>query len=232
MKKQKKETELEHGRILENRFGNFLKQRNKIWKVLCSSYFQEFVSPHDTVIELGAGFCEFINNIHCKRKIAIDIAPEFKKYANKDVETVVCSVEKIPIKYFNSAQVVFMSNLLEHLPSKESVLQTFKVSHKLLKPNGRIIIMQPNIDLAHERYWDRIDHTIPLNGASVNEALMLSGFIPKVFLKRFLPLTVQSRYPKPSWAIQLYLRLPEILRPFAGQSLFQAVRKEEILTIH
>lgn len=49
--------------------GRFSKQevedKSRIWEVLCKHFFQEYVSPNDTVLDLGAGYCDFINNIQC-----------------------------------------------------------------------------------------------------------------------------------------------------------------------
>ena len=46
-----------------------------IWNVLCEDFFSKFITSTDTVIDVGAGYCEFINNVKCKRRIAIDLNP-------------------------------------------------------------------------------------------------------------------------------------------------------------
>ena len=48
------------------RFQNEIDARDKIWKVLVGDYFQKYVSPSYSVCDLGAGYCEFINNIKSK----------------------------------------------------------------------------------------------------------------------------------------------------------------------
>ncbi|EKD66949.1 MAG: hypothetical protein ACD_48C00660G0001, partial [uncultured bacterium] len=123
----------------------------------------------------------------------------------------------------HKAHVVFMSNFLEHLESKDEVLAVLIAARSLLKKGGTILIMQPNIDLVKERYWDFFDHKVALNGPSVVEALELAGFTTDVYIKRFLPYTAKSRYiPKIPPLTWLYLLLPEYLRPFAGQSFISA----------
>jgi hypothetical protein len=37
-------------------------RRNTLWKTLCESFFQRYVRPEHTVLELGCGYGEFINN--------------------------------------------------------------------------------------------------------------------------------------------------------------------------
>ena len=44
-----------------------------------------------------------------------------------------------------SGDVVFMSNFLEHLQSKQLVLDTFHEAYRTLKSGGKIIVLQPNI---------------------------------------------------------------------------------------
>jgi len=201
------------------------KERDQLWKTLCRLCFQKYVNKNDVIIDMGAGFCEFINNVKCRKKIAVDINPEVKNNAKKDVFVLNCLVEKIPRKYYGIADVIFMSNFLEHLSSKDKVVEVLEISYKLLKPYGKIIIMQPNIDLAKERYWDHIDHHIALNGKSVVEALEITGFKLEEFVKRFLPLTTKSILPKMDIFVKAYFMLPSFIRPLAGQSLFVAVRK-------
>jgi len=55
-----------------------------------------------------------------------------------------------------------LSNYLEHLPSTEAVLQQLRVTFALLKPGGRVLILQPNIRLNRRRVLDFIDHQTAL----------------------------------------------------------------------
>ena len=55
-----------------------------LWKVLCADFFQRFIPQDAIVIDLAAGYCEFINNISCARKIAIDLNPETRNRAADD----------------------------------------------------------------------------------------------------------------------------------------------------
>ena len=212
--------------FLEVRFDESdFKKRELIWRELIKVCFQRYVKKTDTVLDVGAGFCEFINNVICRNKIAIDSSNLIKKYADSDVIKIVKPFSKIPKKYFGRFDVIFMSNFLEHLEKKPDVVKTMQLSRKLLKRRGTLIIVQPNIDLIKEKYWDRIDHHIALNGRSVIEALNISGFQLKIFEKRFTPATMQSHLPISDFLIRMYLTLPSFARPFAGQSLFIASKR-------
>ena len=57
-------------KMYRRRFNEYeCEQKDKIWKVLCPHFFQQFVPKDGVVLDLGAGYCEFINNIQCKKKI-------------------------------------------------------------------------------------------------------------------------------------------------------------------
>ena len=199
------------------------KNRDILWKVLCSSFFQKYINNNDTVIDVGAGYCEFINNINCKRKIAIDLNPETKNFANKDVEVIQANAVEIGDQFNKMADKVFLSNFLEHLNSKEEMFQVLKKVNELLKDGGKVLILQPNIDLIKEKYWDFVDHKIPINGPSLIEALQLCGFQIETFIKKFLPYTTKNKLiPQNPFLVKMYLKIPSRLRMFSGQSFVVA----------
>ncbi len=47
-------------------------RRDLLWKTLCDAYFQRLIPPDACVLELGTGYGNFINNIRCTRRIAVD----------------------------------------------------------------------------------------------------------------------------------------------------------------
>ncbi len=200
-------------------------EKNIIWKELCKHFFQRYVYNDDTIIDIGAGYCEFINNISAKRKIAVDLNPDTGRYARKNVEVLQSSAFAIPKIYDGKMDIVFMSNFLEHLNSKEDVFSLLKRAHQLLRNQGRIIILQPNISLVKERYWDFFDHKVPLNDRSLKEALTLANFCQIKVIKRFLPYSTKCCVlPNHSFILSLYLSIPPWIRPLAGQSFFVGLR--------
>ena len=52
--------------IYRARFGERSAERTVLWQTLTESYFQRFVGPDDTVLDLAAGYCEFINAIRVR----------------------------------------------------------------------------------------------------------------------------------------------------------------------
>lgn len=204
---------------------NDFQKRKAIWKVLCSDFFQRFVGKNDVVMDIAAGYCEFINNIKCGTKIAVDINPDVKKFANKDVKVVKTPALQIPSSYTGKVNKIFISNFLEHLNTKEEVIETLEKIFSLLKKDGQVLVLQPNISLTGNRYWDFIDHKVALNFNSTQEALRIAGFKLDLSVERFLPYTTKSILPQIPVLIKLYLLLPSRLRLFAGQSFFIATKK-------
>jgi ubiquinone/menaquinone biosynthesis C-methylase UbiE len=96
-------------------------RKNQIWKAPCEHYLQRFVGEEDRVLDLASGYCEFINNIKCGEKYAIDIDPECLKKAKANVHTLQQSctdLSNFPDDFFD---LVFASNIFEHLKSKEEL---------------------------------------------------------------------------------------------------------------
>ncbi|MDO8487495.1 MAG: methyltransferase domain-containing protein [Candidatus Curtissbacteria bacterium] len=209
-------------RLYRLRFDKDLKKRNEIWKILCRDFFQKYIKPSDTVCDLGAGYCEFINNIKAKIRIAIDINPETKKFANKGLATLITSSTNLPKNLYNKVDVVFASNFFEHLSTKEELAKTLVEINKILKTGGKIIVLMPNIRYIGAAYWDFLDHQLPLTEKSMVEALTLNGCRIIEKRNRFLPYTTKSRLPKMGFLVRLYLKLTPLHLLFGKQSLIIA----------
>ena len=203
-----------------------LPKKLAIWRVLCEHFFSRFVSPTATVIDVGAGYCEFINNIRCGRKIAIDLNPDVGRFAAEGVEVRHESCTRLSSIPEGGADVVFMSNFLEHLPSKQMVFDTLAEAKRVLKPGGRLLILQPNIRFLPGEYWDFFDHHTPLTERSLSEALEILGMNLESVIPRFLPYTTKSRLPQAPIFVRLYLKFP-IAWKFLGKQSFLCARKRD-----
>lgn len=199
-------------------------RKDRLWRSLCEAFLQEFIRKEDTVLDLGAGYCEFINNVHCSTKYAADVNPATRKFAHADVTVFKTDSTNMPMIADLSIDVVFCSNFFEHLPSKDALVQSLQEIQRILRSGGKLIVIQPNIKYAVREYWDFLDHHLPLSHLSMEEALSSTGFRIDTLLPRFLPFTTKSRLPQSPWLLRTYLRLPPLWRIF-GKQMFIVAHK-------
>lgn len=210
--------------IYTDRFDASVDERKVLWEILCKDFFQRFVEKSDTVLDLAAGYCEFINNIECKSKIAVDLNENTKQMANKDVKVYKALSTKLPKDLAGKIDVIFTSNFFEHLDSPSELMETLAEARRVLKKGGSIMVLQPNIKLVGNQYWDYVDHTLPMTEKSLAEALGLNGFKVTYQKTRFLPYTANSRIPIVPLFIKIYLRFPPA-QFFMGKQTFMVAEK-------
>lgn len=211
--------------VYANRFSALEKQRQLVWQVLTREFFQQWIKPDDKVLDVGAGYCEFINNVRAGSKIAMDLNPTTVRAAAGDVQVVSQDVTAKWDMLDGCVDVVFSSNFLEHLPNKDALMNCLREMYRVLKPGGKLILMGPNIRFCAENYWDFFDHHIPLSDRSMIEALQLAGFVITRSTDRFLPFTMQGKTPSHPLLVSLYLKLPFAWNIFGQQFLIVAERK-------
>ncbi|WP_020145254.1 bifunctional 2-polyprenyl-6-hydroxyphenol methylase/3-demethylubiquinol 3-O-methyltransferase UbiG [Terracoccus sp. 273MFTsu3.1] len=185
-----------------------LRDKQTLWSVLCEEQFQQYVPEDGTVLDLGAGYCEFSNNIRARRRIAVDLNPDTAAFAATGVEVIETNSADMHQVADASVDTVFTSNFFEHLPDTEALLATLAESHRVLRPGGTIVVLMPNIRNLPGAYWDYLDHHLALTQHSLSEALGLSGFDVTRVEPRYLPYTIRnSRMPVSRWTIRAYLAL-------------------------
>ncbi len=213
------EAVLDLAREYRLRFTTLAPYRNRVWEVLIRDFFQRYVPDDAAVLDLGAGWGEFIRNIQAGSKYAMDLNPDTQERVGPAVRFFLqdCSQEwALPS---DSLDVVFTSNFFEHLPTKDALRRTLAQALRFLKPGGRLICLGPNIRFLHGSYWDFWDHYLPLTDRSLVEGLSLAGFAVERCVPRFLPYTMSQRYNPPVSCVALYLRLPLLWRVFGKQFL-------------
>ena len=204
-----------------------LQERAALWKVLCDDFFQRYIEPQETVLDLGAGFCEFINHIRCKNKIAVNLHDHTNRFAASDVEVITGKSTQIShLLGGRTVDVVFTSNFFEHMKDKNELKETIQEIHNILKPRGKLLVVQPNIRYAYKVYWDFIDHHIPLSDKSLSEILSHMGFDIMELKPKFLPWTTKSKIPKHPLLVKLYLKL-SFVQSIMGKQMFLYARKKK-----
>jgi SAM-dependent methyltransferase len=197
--------------------------KDAIWQVLCRHFFQRYVGRADVVVDIGAGFGEFLRHIECGRRIAVDIERLSGRRLPAGTEEVLSPshqlAQRIPA---SSVDVVFCSNFFEHLPDKAIFLATLAQIRTVLRPGGRLLALQPNIRFVGGAYWDFVDHHLPLTDRTLVEACESLGFEIQEVIPRFLPYTTRSALPQSPWLVRLYLAVRPVWRLLGKQTWFVA----------
>jgi SAM-dependent methyltransferase len=195
-------------------------RRRAVWRHV-SRYLQRWISPTADVLELGAGYCDFSNTVTARSRTALDVEPTVQSAAEAGVTAVVGSCTDLSQFGESSFDVVFASNLLEHL-ERDALQATLHEVRRVLRPNGRVLFVQPNFRLRPREYFDDYTHVAVFTDRSLPDLLVAHGYLIEHVEARFLPLTLKSRLAFGHRLVPLYLRLP--WRPLAGQMLVIARR--------
>ncbi len=203
----------------ETRFP-FDRRREIVWRTLCSSFFNKLVERDAHVLELGAGYGHFINNIHCGSRTAIDQWPGLLNHLQPNVNGHLGSVTDLAFIDDHSVDFVFASNLFEHLTQQDFATCLSQIRIKL-RPGGTLNILQPNYRLAYKEYFDDYTHVSIYSDLSLSDFLSANGFAVTKSIPGFLPFSIKSSTgPVRPWLIRLYLASP--WKPLAKQMFLRA----------
>jgi ubiquinone/menaquinone biosynthesis C-methylase UbiE len=211
-------------REYDRRFKGLSAYRDQVWRILSEKFFQQYIPSDSVVLDLGSGWGEFIRNIRAGRKVAFDLNATSIDHGGEGVEHIVQScAERWPLPS-ESLDVVFTSNLLEHLPGKPQIRAALGEAHRCLRREGLLICMGPNIRFVGGAYWDFWDHEVPLTDQSMQEILEILQFSVIRQESRFLPYTMSAGFRPPAFFVALYLRMPFLWR-FLGKQFLLIARK-------
>lgn len=194
-------------------------RREVLWRTLVQYYFQKEIPQDGCVLELGAGYGNFINNVCAARRIAQDQWPDFSKHLADGVESHVGPVTDLSFLTDNSVDFAFASNLFEHISQTDFASVLAQLRRKL-KRQGTLTLIQPNFRYAFREYFDDYTHVTPYSHLSISDFLHANSYDVVRCVPRFLPLTLKSRLKVSPLLIRLYLLSP--IKPLGKQMLVQA----------
>ncbi|MEG3897433.1 MULTISPECIES: methyltransferase [unclassified Microcoleus] len=211
-------------KLYANRFDSTQMQAKvALWKVLIDEFLQYYVPPESAVLDIGGGYCEFINQIQAGEKCLIDLNPDSKLFATPDVKVLNLDVLNWGnnLAFTEHFDRIFISNFFEHLSSKEELIQIISFCFDALNPGGSLLVIQPNFKYSFKEYYDFIDHQLPITHLSLQELLQTVGFEIDLIIPRFLPFSTKGR-PASPLLLKVYLKLPLLWRFLGGQMFVKA----------
>lgn len=198
--------------------------RSVVWREIVR-FLRPYLPADGTVVDLGAGYCDFINQVDAAQKYAVDISPELRSHAAEGVVTLNDSATDLSSIPEASADVVHASNFLEHI-GDEDLPAVMTEIRRILKPGGTLILLQPNFRIAFRRYFDDYTHRRIWTDAGLASFLVSEGFAIVLERPKFLPFSLRSRpslVPAHPLLVRAYIHSP--WKPLAGQMLVIARKK-------
>ncbi|MGA3160523.1 MAG: class I SAM-dependent methyltransferase [Terracidiphilus sp.] len=194
-------------------------RRETLWRLLTRFYFQRWIHEDNCVLELGAGYGHFINNVQAGRRIALDLWTELPNFLQAGVESHVGSVTNLSLLQDHSVDFAFASNLFEHI-TKDDLAHVRHQLEAKLSNHGLLCLLQPDYCYAYREYFDDYTHIAVYSHVTMSDFLLDCGYEIVDRKPRFMPLTVKSRVVVSSILIWLYLK--SFLKPPGKQMLIIA----------
>lgn len=196
-----------------------ISRKDDVWREIVA-YLERYIDKDGPTLDVACDRGHFIRFVTSPERWATDIRdmrtalpPQVRFVQGSGLDL----AKLLPNGHFAT---VFMSNYLEHLESSDAVIDQLRVVRSLLRPGGRVIVLQPNIRLVGPRYWDFIDHRVALTERSLLEAAEVAGIRTVDLVTRFLPYSTKGRLPADRRLVRTYLRLRPAWWLFGRQTLF------------
>jgi SAM-dependent methyltransferase len=189
--------------------------RSAVWRAIVN-WLRPFIVREGITVDLGCGYCDFINNVQSERRVAIDLDEGGGKFCAPGVTFFQGSITDLSMLADGTVSTFFASNLFEHLDDGQ-LSEAVREIARVAKPGGRLILLQPNYRYAYREYFDDFTHKKVFSHVSLPDFLLANGFEIERVIPRFLPFSMKSRLPKSYLLTRLYLASP--LRPMAKQML-------------
>jgi SAM-dependent methyltransferase len=205
-----KATEEKYDNYLTNHLSQISNQNSRVQWLSCNYKSYLPASLNTKILEIGPGYGELIdsliNKLGYKNTKAIDLSQEVVDFCNAvapNSTTKVSDTSDFLSKYKNCFGMIFMLEVLEHVPKSETINLLSQI-YNALEPGGVLIVEVPNmanpITGLIFRYAD-FTHEVGFTDLSLTHVLQRSGFskisiypvrVPIVSLPRFFQSLLQG----------------------------------------
>ena len=192
--------------------------------------FQKYIQPDDCVVDFGCGGGYILNNLHCLRRIGVEINPEARKAAVASGLECHESLLELPAEVAN---VVISNHALEHVPNP---IQALKEIKRVLKSPGVLILVLPIDDWRSrsgfagrmgQRYTpaDVNHHLFTWTPQLIGNCLVEAGFKPADF---HIDVLTHAWFPG---AIRAFTALPSGLFDLGCRLYSAFARRRQVIAV-
>lgn len=131
------------------------------------------------VLEVGCSYG--YNLIHFPQgSVGVEVQPRLVKFARSlGLEVISANIEDyIPVES-SSFDVIYCRDVLEHMVAPYKLLIEF---HRILRPDGRLVLDVRNMDGICSKYWNYPEHFYAFNKNSLSYLLERAGFKVKRYI--------------------------------------------------
>lgn len=163
--------------------------KTKYPQQLVQHLIKKFDIKKDSILlDTGSGRLEFLESFENEGLTCYGI--DLDVYDNKKIFKVNLETEKLPFDD-NTFDVVYSKSMLEHIHRPQSYM---KEVLRVLKPEGKFIVLVPNWLTSIYLYFYDSDHKQPYTEAALSDLLKISGF-KDVQTEEFFQLPILWKYP-------------------------------------
>lgn len=107
------------------------------------------LAPHSTLLDIGCGYGSLVAYLteQGHQAMGVDLDPDSVAVAHQlfPIATIkLTSAESLLPDQQNQYDAIILKDAFHHVLGEHDAIQTFQTIHQLLKPHGRVIILDPN----------------------------------------------------------------------------------------
>jgi len=150
----------------------------------------KYLTPDATILEVGTGRGEFAHGIIDTGLTYIGIEPSksLRDGLARDLNIISEPIPSIQLEE-QSVDMVYSYDVVEHLQSYSDAIKFFEESSRVLKPNGKIVVIAPNVEtLGKLFYLYEYQHSFYTTIDRVETMLKETGFeikLARAFLTNY-----------------------------------------------
>jgi len=161
---------------------------------LCNYLCGRFgIKKGSKLLDVGCGRGDFLKNF---KDLGLDATgldiEKIEPTVSEDVKIYTCNFETDNFPFENeSFDVIFSKSVIEHLKNPENLI---KEARRILKPDGRIIILTPDWQSQIKIFYDDYTHVHPYTTTGLHDLLKIFNF-KNVSSEKFYQLPILWKMP-------------------------------------